>query len=74
MSIDIFKKIFGEKMVEGALKEVEVIKEEWNARHKRILEEHRSLSEDNRKLAELIGEVLKEVGEIKEEIAKKNKK
>jgi len=59
--LNLFKKLFGEKMVDEALKEFNDIKNEWNARHQKHFEDHR-------KIAELLGEIIKRLEEIEKKL------
>ena len=59
--LNLFKKIFGEKMVDEALKEFNDIKNEWNARHKKHFEDHKAM-------AELLEEILKKLEEIEKKL------
>ena len=59
--LNLFKKLFGEKMVDEALKEFNDIKNEWNARHQKHFEDHR-------KIAELLGEIIKRLDEIEKKL------
>ena len=59
--LNLFKKLFGEKMVDEALKEFNVIRNEWNARHQKHFEDHK-------KIAELLGDVLRKLDEIEKKL------
>jgi len=54
MNLDLFKKIFGTKLVEDAIKELNVIKDEWNQRWIKNFEDHK-------KIAEVLQEILKKL-------------
>lgn len=61
MKLDLFKKIFGEKLIDDAMKEFNEIREEWNRRHKQHFQDHKAI-------AELLGEILKRLDEIEKKL------
>lgn len=60
MSLDLFKKIFGEKLITDAEKQLTLLKEEWDSRYEQNCNDHK-----------YIGEILKEINERLEKIEKK---